>query len=91
MAKGKSRAVDMTNPSTWPTFKVVVSRYRKILEYTDVFVTAPDEDIAARLAVADACERQKRHKVRWYGPKCVDSDINYYKTVEKQGEDNGNQ
>ena len=56
-----------------------------------MFVTAPDEDIAARLAVADACERQKRREVKWYGSKCVDSDINYYKTVEKQGENNGNQ
>lgn len=91
MARSKPKAVDLTRPSTWPTYKVVVSRYRKIREYTDVFVPAPNEDVAARLAVADACERQKRRKVRWYGAKCVDSDIGYYNTVEKQGEDNGNQ
>lgn len=94
--KGNARTVDLTDPSTWPTFKVTVVRYRKIREYADIVVVAPDEDVAANLGVSAARTRQRRRKLEWTGAKCVESDIGCYSKVEKVNNDveemnNGNQ
>ena len=81
--KSKARTVDLTDPSTWPTFKVTVVRYRTIREYADVVVVAPDENVATDLGVSAAKARQRQKKLKWTGAKCVESDIECYSKVEK--------
>ena len=68
---------DLTDPSTWPSFKVVVVRYKTIREHADIVVQAPDQDIAMKLATEAVRQRQKRRKVKWTDAKCVESSLDY--------------